>query len=78
MDTRSFIVKLWQDSDASRSQHSCWRAQVTSVPNGKRLYARKPDEVPTLLACEIDKSGIRLGWYWRLRVVLHGWRRPWT
>jgi hypothetical protein len=49
------------------------------VPDGEQLYASKVDEVPTLLACQIDKSGIRLGWHWRLCVTLHDlswrWRR---
>jgi hypothetical protein len=48
---------------------------VTRVPDGERLYARKPDDMPTLVACQIDESGIRLGWYWRLRVKFHVWRR---
>jgi hypothetical protein len=46
------------------------------VVGGERLYAQKPDDVPLLLAYQIDRSGVRLGWYWRLRVMLHGaWRR---
>ena len=77
METRSFIVKLWQDGDASRSPSPCWRGQVTSVKSGERLYANKPDEVPTLLAHPIGRSGIRLGWYWRIRVLLDGRWRPW-
>ena len=70
--TRSFIVKLWRDSDASSSPSPGWRGQVTSVTSGERLYANKPDEVPTLLAFQIGKSGIRLGWYWRIRALLYG------
>lgn len=72
--TRSFIVSLAEDSDASRSQRSRWHARVTSVPSGDYVYARKIDEIPMLLACQIDKSGIPLGWYWRMRVRLHNWR----
>jgi hypothetical protein len=45
------------------------------VPDGERLYARRVDEVPTLLASQIGKSGIPLGWAWRLRVTLHDWLR---
>ena len=76
-DTLSFIVKLRQDSDASRPQSSAWRGQVTIVPSGERLYASRIDELPTLLACQIKQSGIRLGWIWRLRIMLYGWRRAW-
>lgn len=45
------------------------------VPGGERLSTSKLDEVPTLLACQIEQSGIRLGWTWRLRIMLYGWRR---
>jgi hypothetical protein len=47
------------------------------VPSGERLYASEIDELPTLLACQIEQSGIRLGWSWRLRIMLYGWRRAW-
>jgi hypothetical protein len=76
-DTVSFIVKLWQDSDAAPSPSGGWRGQVTIVPSGERLYASKLDELPTLLASQIERAGIRLGWYWRVRILLYGWRRSW-
>ncbi len=52
-----------------------WRGQVVTVPGGERVYARSPDELPVLLAHEISRAGIRLGWTWRLRLALHHWRR---
>lgn len=47
------------------------------MPSGERLYASKLDEVPTLLARQIEQSGFRLGWIWRLRIMLYLWRRTW-
>jgi hypothetical protein len=47
------------------------------VPNGERYYVRKPDDLPTLLAWQIGKSGIRLGWYWCLKVAFYDWRQRW-
>jgi hypothetical protein len=41
------------------------------------VYARESDEVPTLLAWQMERGGIRLGWVWRVRVALYGWKRKW-
>lgn len=73
----SFIVRLWQDDEPSESSRAPWRGHVTHVPDGQPVYARRPDDVPTLLACEIDHRGIRLGWSWRLRITIHEWKSNW-
>jgi len=70
-------VRLWQDDEPSESSHSPWRGHVTHVPDGQPVYARQPDDVPTVLAGQIGECGIRLGWVWRMRVVLHGWTTRW-
>jgi hypothetical protein len=43
--------------------------------DGEKAYAARADEVPVLLARELTRAGIRLGWTWRLRVVLYERRR---
>ncbi|GJH13054.1 hypothetical protein CBA19CS11_29470 [Caballeronia novacaledonica] len=45
------------------------------MPNGERVYVRKADEIPGVLAWQIEKSGIRLGRCWRMRIVVYRWRR---
>lgn len=72
-DARSFIIRLWWEGDRGRSGH--WRGQVVCVPAGKRVFAASANELPTLLAGELGRAGIRLDWSWRLRVRLHRWRR---
>jgi hypothetical protein len=76
-DRVSFIVRLWQDDDSAESSHPAWRGQVSRVPDGEPSYACVPDELPTLLAREIKRCRIRLGWTWRLRIAVHGWKRNW-
>jgi hypothetical protein len=70
-----FIVRLWREGDASTSKRPSWRGCVTRVPGGERFYARKPDDMPALVASQIHESGIPLGWYWHLRIRLDAWKR---
>jgi hypothetical protein len=67
-------VKLWQD-EAGGAAAPRWRGQVTGVADGEKAYAARADEVPVLLARELTRAGIRLGWAWRLRVMLYERRR---
>lgn len=69
----SFIVRVWKDDDSEEPSPPRWRGQVSKVPDGTCSYAREADEVPTLLAREIDRCGVRLGWTWRLRIRIHEW-----
>jgi hypothetical protein len=75
--TWSFIVRLWQEGDAPSPRPGAWRGQITRVDSEECVRTGHVDDVPVLLACQMDRSGIRLGWAWRLCLRLYVWRQRW-
>jgi hypothetical protein len=47
------------------------------VPGGERVCTSNIDKLPALVAWQIEQAGVRLGWYWHLRVTLCAWRLKW-
>lgn len=76
-DKLSFIVRLWRDADPADPAPAPWRGDVTSVSDGERVYASGADQLPAALASQMARHGVRLGWLWRLRIALSGWRHKW-
>lgn len=67
----SLIVKIWRKGDASTLPLPTWHGHVTHVPSGERVYAHDPNELPTIVAAQLRKLGIRLAACWRLKLWLH-------
>jgi hypothetical protein len=65
--TQSFIVKIWVEEASDRAGPARWRGQVTHVPGGERQYAKGFDEISAFIASYLEKMGVDIGIYWRVR-----------
>jgi hypothetical protein len=73
----SLIVKFWREDGPPETHRPAWHGHITHVPSGERVYARDPNEIPTLVASQMKKYGVRLALCWRLRIWQNGCKRPW-
>lgn len=65
--THSFIVKVWLEETADEAGGATWRGCITHVPGDERHYLRDLDGIPGIIAPYLERMGVKLGLYWRVR-----------
>jgi hypothetical protein len=72
--THSFIVKVWLEEAAGKTDGSTWRGHVTHVQSGTRRYFDHLGFIADFVAPYLQSMGARLGQRCSLRRWLHEWR----
>jgi len=73
---RSLIIKVWREdvSTASSSgKPGMWRASVTSVETGERVYVRSLEALCAAVGASVQEINGRVGWTGRLLLWVCRW-----
>lgn len=57
---QSFIIKIWIEEPATKSQPAVWRGHVTHVPSGTRKYIQDLSQIATIIAPYVIALGADL------------------
>lgn len=72
--THSFIVKIWLEETVEEAGRATWRGHITHVPSGERRYVQDLDGISTFIIPYLERMGVRLKIYWRMRQWLKRWK----
>jgi hypothetical protein len=57
----SFIVNVWLEEVADKSEKPMWRGVITHVPGGERRYLQNLNEVAQFITPYLHAKGVRPG-----------------
>jgi len=63
----SFIVRIWLEEHTRDTGAAMWRGHVTHVPSGERRYIQSLDEITRFIEPYLERFGVRLTSWRRLR-----------
>jgi hypothetical protein len=72
--TQSFITKIWLEESATEGGSATWRGTITHVPSGERRYVQDLYEVLAFIAPFLERMGVRLGVWLRMKLWLRHWK----
>ncbi len=62
-----FIVRIWLEETAEEAGEAIWRGHITHVPSGERRYLTRLEDITAFIAPYLEKMGVKLGLFWRVR-----------
>lgn len=63
----SFVIKIWLEETASKTDDAVWRGHITHIPDGERRYFQSLDEIGLVIAPYLEEVGVKFPLWWRLR-----------
>ncbi len=67
---QSFIVRVWLEEPATRQRRATWRGRITHLPSTDSCYVSDLRRVLDFMALYLDRMGVELPTYQRLRLWL--------
>ena len=67
-----FILRIWLEESVEEAGRAVWRGHITHVPSGKRRHLRRLNDIAVFVAPYLERMGVKLGLYWRVRRWLNG------
>jgi hypothetical protein len=55
---QSFVIKVWLESTANKTNKAVWRGMITHVPSGERKYASSLDDFTAFIIPYLESMGI--------------------
>jgi len=74
-ETRTFILRVWREADATEAGAARWRGHITDVESGQRRYVQNLDGIVAFLVQHLQPWGVRFGLRWRASTWLARRRR---
>jgi hypothetical protein len=69
-ELRSYIIKIRLEKAPNSSQRN-WYGWITRVPEGGRLYFRSLEKVFFIIAQDLNRLGVNVGWIWYIQKLLY-------
>lgn len=55
---QSFIIRIWIEESATRTQPAVWRGSVTHVPSGATEYIQDLSRIAAIIAPYLTEMGV--------------------